>query len=367
MKILVTGSAGFIGYFLTTELLKNNHEVVGIDNINAYYDVRLKYARLNQCGIKEDEIFWKRETRSQKYHQYRFIRMDLEDKPSVMNLCKRENFDVIVNLAAQAGVRYSITNPDVYIQSNVVGFLNILEACRNYSVGHLIYASSSSVYGLNEKMPYSVTHHADHPVSLYAATKKSNELMAHAYSHLYKIPATGLRFFTVYGPWGRPDMSYYLFAGAIMENKPIKLFNYGRMKRDFTYVSDIVNGIERILSTPAGPSASWDAVTPHPGISSAPHCIYNIGNNNPVNLLDFVQEIEKLSGKKANIELMEMQPGDVHETWADVDDLMMKFNYKPVTSIQTGLSHFMDWYMNYHLHANIQVANTVSNIADKVL
>jgi UDP-glucuronate 4-epimerase len=361
MKILVTGSAGFIGYFLTRELIQRNHEVVGIDNLNSYYDVRLKYARLAQCGVDEASVLWKEETKSNKYENYRFIRMDLDDKAGLMNLCKREKFDVVVNLAAQAGVRYSISNPDAYIQSNVTGFLNILEACRNFSVNHLVYASSSSVYGLNEKKPYSVTDNANHPVSLYAATKKSNELMAHAYSHLYKIPTTGLRFFTVYGPWGRPDMSYYLFAEAIMENRPIKFFNYGLMKRDFTYVSDIVDGIVRVINTPPAPSEKWNALQPHPGISSAPYSIYNIGNNNPVSLLDFIREIEKLSGLTARIELMEMQPGDVQETWADVDDLMEKFNYKPVTPIQTGLAHFMEWFMDYYEQINRQPAVKIKN------
>lgn len=347
MKILVTGSAGFIGFSLTKKLLAQEHDVVGIDNINDYYDPALKYARLRECGIAEKNVAWNREAQSTLYPNYRFVRMGLEDKPAMMALFAREKFDRVINLAAQAGVRYSITHPDVYVQSNVVGFLNVLEACRDCNVGHLIYASSSSVYGLNEQMPFSVTQCANHPVSLYAATKKSNELMAHVYSHLYRIPTTGLRFFTVYGPWGRPDMSYFLFADAILNNQPIKVFNHGEMERDFTYIDDIVNGIMRVTEQPASPAPGWDAVHPNPAISSAPYRVYNIGNNKPVRLLDFIREMEKNCGRKAVIELVGMQPGDVKATWADVDELMIRFDYRPHTPIQQGLRHFMKWYLGY--------------------
>jgi len=348
MKILVTGSAGFIGHFLTRHLLKKGHEVIGIDNINDYYDVNLKYDRLKRCGIESNTIFWNKEICSDKFPLYRFIKLNLEDKTELMALSKKEKFDIIVNLAAQAGVRNSISNPDVYVQSNVVGFLNILEICRSNDVKHLVYASSSSVYGLNEQKPYSVSQNANHPISLYAATKKSNELMAHVYSHLFKLPTTGLRFFTVYGPWGRPDMGYFLFTEAIMNKQPIKLFNQGKMMRDFTYIDDIIDGISHVLENPPQPAKGWNALNPNPSFSSAPYRIYNIGNDNPVNLIDFIREIEKNCGIKAKIELMDMQPGDVPVTWADVDDLLKNFNYKPDTSIQKGIQEFTKWYKKYY-------------------
>lgn len=348
MKILVTGSAGFIGFFLTKKLLERGNEVVGLDNINKYYDVDLKYSRLEECGIERESIEWYKEVESSKHTNYRFIKMNLEDKAELMALCEKEKFDVVVNLAAQAGVRYSISNPDEYVQSNVVGFLNILEACRNNKVSHLVYASSSSVYGLNEQVPFSVQHGVNHPISLYAATKKSNELMAHTYSHLFNVPTTGLRFFTVYGPWGRPDMAYFLFADAIMKDQPIKVFNEGRMKRDFTYVDDIVQGIINVMDRPAAPASEWDGMHPDPSISKAPYRIYNIGNNNPVELMDFIREIEKNCGKKAIFEMMDMQPGDVSVTWADIDDLANNCNYRPETPIQVGLANFMEWYKNYY-------------------
>ena len=329
--------------------------MVGLDNINDYYDTRLKYARLEQSGIPEHEVQWNTEVQSKAYPLYRFVRMNLEDREPLMELCKKEKFDRVINLAAQAGVRYSISNPDVYVQSNVVGFLNILEACRHCNVGHLVYASSSSVYGLNEQMPFSVTQHADHPISLYAATKKSNELMAHVYSHLYRLPTTGLRFFTVYGPWGRPDMSYYLFADAIMNNQPIKVFNQGQMKRDFTFIDDIVQGIMHVMEKPAAAAAGeWNAAQPNPALSTAPYRIYNIGNNSPVPLLEFIRELEKNCGKKAALQMMDMQPGDVQVTWADVDELMHKFDYKPHTTIKQGLHAFMQWYLDYTHAASLQ-------------
>lgn len=348
MKILVTGSAGFIGFFLAKKLLERGDEVVGLDNINRYYDVNLKYARLAESGIERANIDWNKEVQSDQFGNYRFIRLNLEDKTELMTLCKKEKFDVIVNLAAQAGVRNSISNPDVYVQANVVGFLNILEACRHHNVSHLVYASSSSVYGLNEQIPFSVSHSTNHPISLYAATKKANELMAHTYSHLFNIPTTGLRFFTVYGPWGRPDMAYFLFADAIVKEEPIKVFNQGKMKRDFTYVDDIVKGIVNVMDKPATPAKDWDGMNPNPATSPAPYRVYNIGNNNPVELIEFIREIEKNCGKKARLEMMDMQPGDVSTTWADVDDLVSNFNYKPNTTIQTGLKRFIKWYKKYY-------------------
>jgi len=348
MKILVTGTAGFVGFHFAEKLLSRGDEVVGIDNINDYYDPKLKFARLSHSGIPENEVRWNQEVQSRKHAGYRFIRMNLEDKNELMELCERENFHVIVHLAAQAGVRYSITNPDCYAQSNLVSFLNILEVSRHHKIQHLVYASSSSVYGLNEKMPFSVKHNTEHPVSLYAASKKANELMAHTYSHLYRIPTSGLRFFTVYGPWGRPDMAYFSFTEAIANNQPIKVFNEGKMQRDFTYIDDIVNGIVNVMDQPAQPSSDWDAQNPDPSRSTAPYSIYNIGNNNPVELMHFIYEIEKNLGKKAVLEMQGIQAGDVVATWANVDDLLHHFNYKPDTTIQEGLKKFTDWFKAYY-------------------
>jgi UDP-glucuronate 4-epimerase len=348
MKVLVTGTAGFIGFYLAEQLLARGDEVVGLDNINDYYDTKLKFARLAESGIYEELVTWNKEVRSFKHPGYRFIRMNLEDKAELMDLCARERFDVIVHLAAQAGVRYSITNPDVYAQSNLVSFLNILEVSRQFTVKHLVYASSSSVYGLNQTMPFSVKHSVDHPVSLYAASKKANELMAHTYSHLYRIPTSGLRFFTVYGPWGRPDMAYFIFTEAITKGKPIQVFNYGKMKRDFTYIDDIVEGIVNVMDKPATPSKSWNAKRPDPSRSTAPYCIYNIGNNQPVELMNFINEIEKCMGKKAVLEMKGIQAGDVEATWANIDDLIENFGYKPDTTIHVGLKQFTDWYKMYY-------------------
>lgn len=348
MKIVVSGSAGFIGFHLAIALLKEGHEVIGIDNINEYYDVKLKYRRLNECGIEKKEIVWFKETKSHKYINYIFIRLNLEDKSELMDVCERHNPDVFINLAAQAGVRHSITHPDSYVQSNLVGFLNVLESCRYIKTKHLIYASSSSVYGLNAEVPFSVKHSTNHPVSLYAATKKANELMAHTYSYLYGLPTTGLRFFTVYGPWGRPDMAYFLFANAIFSNKPIQVFNQGKMKRDFTYIEDVIDGILKIIATPAQPNAAWTADHPDPSSSTAPYRIYNIGNSNPVELISFIRELEKRLGKKAIMEMKEMQAGDVINTWADVDELTSQFNYKPKTKIQEGIKKFVRWYKEYY-------------------
>ncbi len=348
MKILITGTAGFIGFHLAQKLSELDFEIVGIDNINDYYDPELKFARLAASGIDKVNVNWHRETRSTKYPNYRFIRMNIENKGELMSLCAREQFDIIVHLAAQAGVRYSILNPDAYAQSNLVSFLNILEVSRFNPVKHLVYASSSSVYGLNTTMPFSVHDNVDHPVSLYAASKKANELMAHTYSHLYRIPTTGLRFFTVYGPWGRPDMAYFLFAGAIKNNKPIQVFNHGKMMRDFTYIDDIVDGIINVVNKPAEPLQNWDSKNPDPATSTAPYRIYNIGNNKPVELLNFIQTIEKNMGKNALLEMKEMQDGDVVATWANVDDLIQNFNYNPSTDIQQGIKNFIEWYNSYY-------------------
>jgi len=348
MKILITGTAGFIGFHLALKLIDHGYDIVGIDNINDYYDPELKFARLSECGIDKTDVSWHREVTSKKHPNYRFIRMNIENKGELMSLCAREQFDVIVHLAAQAGVRYSILNPDAYAQSNLLSFLNILEVSRYNPVKHLVYASSSSVYGLNATMPFSVHDNVDHPVSLYAASKKANELMAHTYSHLYRIPTSGLRFFTVYGPWGRPDMAYFLFADAILKGKPIQVFNHGKMKRDFTYIDDIVNGIINVMNKPAEPDPKWDAKQPDPSRSTAPYCIYNIGNNNPVELMDFITEIEKNMDKKAVIQMREMQDGDVAATWANVDDLINNFNYKPSTNIETGIKMFSKWYKEYY-------------------
>ena len=348
MKILITGTAGFIGFHLVLKLIESGMDILGIDSINDYYDPNLKYARLAECGIYRDKINWNQEIKSSLYNNYRFIRMNIESKNDLMALCASEEFDVIVHLAAQAGVRYSIQNPDAYAQANLVGFLNILEAARQFKVKHLVYASSSSVYGLNTTMPFAVSNNVDHPVSLYAATKKANELMAHAYSHLYKIPTTGLRFFTVYGPWGRPDMAYFIFAESILNGKGIKVFNHGKMKRDFTYIDDVVQGIINIIGKPSVPDTYWDAANPNPSSSTAPYRVYNIGNNKPVELMSFIGEIEKNIGVKANIEFMEMQAGDVTDTWANVDDLINNFGYSPNTTIDVGISKFVKWYKSYY-------------------
>lgn len=343
MKILVTGTAGFVGFHLVARLVSKGHDIIGVDNINDYYNPELKYARLKKTGIDRELIEWNKPVDSQIYPNYKFIRMTIEDKAALNELCQRELFDVVINLAAQAGVRYSIENPDVYIQSNVVGFLNILEVCRHFKVKHLIYASSSSVYGLNETMPFSVSNSVNHPVSLYAASKKANELMAHTYSHLYNIPTTGLRFFTVYGPWGRPDMAYYLFANAIRNGKEIKIFNHGKMMRDFTYIDDIIDGIECVIANPASPDSNWDAKAPNPSTSTAPYRVFNLGNNQPVQLMEMITAIEDSMGEEAQKVMMEMQDGDVQATWADIDALAA-YGYQPKTSITDGIQKFIEWY-----------------------
>lgn len=353
MKILITGTAGFIGFHLALKLVEQGHNIVGIDNINDYYDPELKFARLEVCGVGKADVKWHTEVTSSKFPNYRFIRMSIENKGELMSLCSREKFDVIIHLAAQAGVRYSILNPDAYAQSNLVSFLNILEVSRHNPVKHLVYASSSSVYGLNATMPFSVHDNVDHPVSLYAASKKSNELMAHTYSHLYRIPTSGLRFFTVYGPWGRPDMAYFSFAKAILDGKPIPVFNHGKMKRDFTYIDDIIKGIINVMEKPAEPDPNWNPANPDPSRSTAPYRVYNIGNNNPVELMDFIEAIEENIGKKAVIQMKEMQDGDVVATWANVDDLINNFGYKPDTSIKHGIKEFIRWYKAFYIEKPI--------------
>ena len=348
MKILVTGSAGFIGFHLTKRLIERGDEVVGLDSINDYYSIDLKYDRLGEKGIQRKNIEYGKKIKSVTSPNYSFIHLNLEDKEQLDKLFHRERFDRICHLAAQAGVRYSLENPMAYINSNVVGFINILEACRQNKIEHLAYASSSSVYGLNESMPFSVHDNVDHPISLYAASKKSNELMAHNYSHLFQLPTTGLRFFTVYGPWGRPDMALFLFTRAILNNEPIQVFNQGIMRRDFTYIDDIVEGVIRVIDNPPKGNEFWTGKSPDPGSSKAPYKVYNIGNSNPVNLMDFINAIEEALGKEAKKEYLPMQPGDVPATWADVSDLERECNYKPNTPVKEGIKKFIDWYKSYY-------------------
>jgi UDP-glucuronate 4-epimerase len=332
MKVLVTGVAGFIGMHVAERLLQRGDEVVGLDNLNDYYDPKLKLDRL---------------ARLEPHERFRFVKMDVADRGGIEKLFAEEKFDRVVHLAAQAGVRYSLINPHAYIESNIVGFMNILEGCRHNTVEHLVYASSSSVYGGNEKMPFSEQDPVDHPVSLYAATKKSNELMAHTYSHLYGIPTTGLRFFTVYGPWGRPDMALFLFTKAIIEGRPIDVFNYGKMQRDFTYIDDIVEGVIRTLDRPAEPDPAFDACQPNPGSGHAPYRVFNIGNDGPVELMDFIGALESALGAKAEKNLLPIQPGDVPATWADVSALTEWTGHEPGTSATVGVQRFVDWYRAY--------------------
>ncbi len=348
MNIIVTGAAGFIGFHLANLLIESGYHVLGVDNINDYYDTGLKIDRLEYSGIKGTEIEYGKKITGSKNSLYSFIKCKLEDKQGIFRIFNDFNPDIVVNLAAQAGVRYSLTHPDTYISANIQGFLNVLEACRAYPVKHLLFASSSSVYGLNTGMPYSVHHHTDHPVSLYAASKKSNELMAHVYSHLYHIPSTGIRFFTVYGPWGRPDMALFIFTRAILNGETISVFNNGNMERDFTYIDDIVKGIHKMIYHPPAPFPEFNTLLPDPSVSAAPYRIYNIGNNRPVKLMDFIKAIENATGKKARIELMPLQPGDVQRTWADVNKLIEDFDYEPFTPIQTGVERFVSWYRKYY-------------------
>jgi UDP-glucuronate 4-epimerase len=348
MKLLITGTAGFIGFHLVNKLVNEGYDIVGLDNINNYYDINLKYGRLENTGIKKEEIEYNKIVNSSAFPNYKFVKMNLEDDSSISKLFESEKFDKVCHLAAQAGVRYSLENPKAYINSNIVGFLNILEGCRHNNVKHLIYASSSSVYGLNENMPFSVQDNVDHPISLYAASKKSDELMAHTYSHLYGLPTTGLRFFTVYGPWGRPDMALFKFTKAILEDKPIEVYNNGHMERDFTYIDDIVAGVSRIIKSVPKGSDNWTGKDPDPSSSKAPFKLYNIGNNTPVKLLDFIKYIENTTGKKAKKNMLPIQPGDVVKTWADVDALIENFNYAPNTSINDGVKKFVEWYCSYY-------------------
>ena len=331
-KILVTGAAGFIGFHLSQVLLGRGDQVAGLDNLNTYYDVSLKEARLR---------------RLQEQPAFRFVRLDLADRSAMAELFASEKFDRVVNLAAQAGVRYSLQNPHAYVDSNLVGFLNVLEGCRHNGVEHLVYASSSSVYGASTRMPFSVHDNVDHPVSLYAASKKANELMAHTYAHLYGLPVTGLRFFTVYGPWGRPDMALFLFTRAILEGRPIDVFNHGHMRRDFTFIDDIVEGVVRTLDHTAAPNPQWNGNHPDPGTSAAPYRLYNIGNNNPVELLHLIEVLENALGRKADKNYLPMQPGDVPATYADVDDLSRDVGFRPATSIEEGVARFVAWYRDY--------------------
>jgi UDP-glucuronate 4-epimerase len=333
VKVLVTGAAGFIGYHVSRYLCERGDTVVGVDNLNAYYDPSLKLARLAQLKPFSNFIFQK---------------IDIADREAIAQLFRQERFERVVNLAAQAGVRYSLENPHAYIDANLVGFTNILEGCRHNDVEHLVYASSSSVYGANTTMPFSVHHNVDHPVSLYAATKKANELLAHTYSHLYSLPTTGLRFFTVYGPWGRPDMAMFLFTRAILEGKPIQVFNRGKMRRDFTYIDDIVEGVVRTLDQAAAPNPDWNGARPDSATSAAPYRLYNIGNNNPVELMHLIETIEKTVGKTAEKELLPIQPGDVPATFADVEALAAAVGFKPETGIEDGVKAFVDWYRGFY-------------------
>jgi UDP-glucuronate 4-epimerase len=346
-KILVTGTAGFIGFHLARKIIERGDTVIGLDNINDYYDVNLKYNRLKETGIQKADIAYNKLIQSTKYSNYSFIKLDLQDKKAIDHLFSEQSFDIVINLAAQAGVRYSLSHPEVYIQSNITGFFNILEACRNFPVKHIVYASSSSVYGSNTKMPFSTEDMVDHPISLYAASKKSNELMAHTYSHLFNIPTTGLRFFTVYGPWGRPDMALFIFTKAILEGREIEVFNNGQMQRDFTYIDDIVEGIVRVMEHAP---AVLDPPTPQGGAGGGkpPYKIYNIGNNNPVQLMDFIGAIEHELKTTAKKKYLPLQPGDVPATYADVNDLVNDLGYKPATSVKTGIKRFIEWYLGYY-------------------
>ncbi|MEW6519972.1 MAG: NAD-dependent epimerase [Thermodesulfobacteriota bacterium] len=332
-KVLITGAAGFIGFFLAKRLLADGMEVIGLDNLNDYYDPALKRSRLAQLSSQPG---------------FDFVQLDLADRQAVAELFSRHRFDAVVNLAAQAGVRYSLENPHSYVDSNVVGFVNILEGCRHHRVKHLVFASSSSVYGGNTRMPFSVHDNVDHPVSLYAATKKANELMAHTYSHLYGLPTTGLRFFTVYGPWGRPDMAYFLFTRAILAGHPIKVFNFGRMKRDFTYIDDIVEGVQRVIHRIPAADPSWDRDNPDPATSYCPYRIYNIGNNQQEDLMHFIEVLEDCLGRKAEKEFLPMQNGDVPATYANMDDLVRDVGFKPTTTIEEGLRRFVEWYREFY-------------------
>jgi len=349
LKILVTGTAGFIGFYVARRLLEMGNEVIGMDIINDYYDVDLKYSRLRELGIDKEEIVYGNYTISSRFDKHKFIKLDLVDRDGISKLFENESFDAVCHLAAQAGVRYSLENPYAYIDSNITGFMHILEGCRQNGIKNLSFASSSSIYGLNQSQPFKTSDHTDHPVSLYAATKKSAEMMAHSYAHLYGIQATGLRFFTVYGPWGRPDMAPMLFVDAIVHNRAIKVFNYGKMSRDFTYIDDIVDGIIKVIDNPATPNSDWSPDRPTPESSSAPYKIYNIGNNAPVALMDFIRTIERSLGSVAKKDMLPMQSGDVVSTYADTTNMQRDFDYIAKTSLDDGVKRFVDWYYKFYI------------------
>ena len=348
MKVLVTGTAGFIGFYTALKLLKQGHKVVGLDSINDYYDVNLKYGRLKESGIEQSKIEYGAMVTSESHPGYSFIQLKLEDKTALDALFEQEQFDAVCNLAAQAGVRYSLENPDAYIDANIVGFINMLEACRHHGVKNLSYASSSSVYGLNEQMPFSTSHSVNHPVSLYAATKKSNELMAHTYAHLYGIQCTGFRFFTVYGPWGRPDMAPFIFTKAALNGDTIKVFNNGKMKRDFTYIDDIVEGVVRVIENPCKANDSWNSKQPDPSSSSAPYKVYNIGNSQPIELMTLIEAIENAADVEIQKDFQPIQPGDVVATYADVSELERDFDYRPSTAVADGIERTVAWYKQFY-------------------
>ena len=348
MSVLVTGAAGFLGFHLCRKMAQEGKEIVGLDSINDYYDPALKIARLSELGLDRAAALSGDPARSATFPSFRFLRMDIEDGAGMERLFAQERFRAVVNMAAQAGVRYSLENPHAYIRANVAGFLNVLEACRAFPPGHLVFSSSSSVYGLSRRIPFSEHDITDHPASLYAATKKTNEMMAHAYSHLYGIPATGLRFFTVYGPWGRPDMAYYRFARSIMNGLPIDLYNFGDMMRDFTYIDDAVDAIAQVVEHPPAPDPSWRPEHPDPSASSAPFRIYNVGNSRSESLSSLVSSLERCMGKKAERHLIPMQPGDVRETEADVEDLARDVGWRPSTSLDAGIQRFVEWFRTYH-------------------
>jgi UDP-glucuronate 4-epimerase len=348
MKILVTGAAGFIGFHLVLRLLDRGDEVVGLDNINDYYDVGLKYGRLAESGIDSSQVVEGVLVPSLTRPGYRFVKLDLTDRNSLTRLFEREKFDAVCHLAAQAGVRYSLINPGAYIESNFVGFANAIEASRINGVGHFVYASSSSVYGLNETLPFSSHDNVDHPISLYAASKKCNELVAHSYSYLFGLPTTGLRFFTVYGPWGRPDMACFIFTKALLEGRPIDVYNHGEMRRDFTYIDDIIEGVVRVVDRPPAGEPEWSGRAPDPSSSRAPYRVYNIGNGRPVGLIEFIRAIERTLGRSADMNLLPLQPGDVPITWADTSDLERDFGFRPRTPIERGIEYFVEWYRRFY-------------------